>query len=131
MSYICTNWQAYEHGSKHFSGNGQCVVFVQHVTGAPNDHEWRPGLKVLGNGHLIPQGTAIATFNSEGKYPNMSSGNHAALFVSEDGHSIKVIDQYHGKHSHHPGPSTYSHLGAGNDTNMTGDPDFYYVVESH
>jgi hypothetical protein len=117
------------HGSGHFVGNGQCAVFVQGVTHAPNVHDWRPGLKVLGNGHLITPGTAIATFNSHHVYPNMNHGNHAALFLSEDGHSITVIDQYHGKHSHYPGVSTYSHGGTGNDHHMTGDPNFYYVIE--
>ncbi len=129
MSYHCNDWRRFEAGSKGFVGNGQCAVFVQHVTGAPNVHQWRKGMKVLGNGHLIPQGTAIATFDSHGHYPNMSHGNHAALFVSENGHSITVIDQYHGKHSHTPGISRYSHMGTGNDHNMTGDPNFYYVIE--
>jgi hypothetical protein len=129
MSYICRVWQRYEHGTSRFVGNGQCAVFVEAVTGAPRVHFWTRGLKVLGNGHLIPPGTAIATFDSHGRYPNMSHGNHAALFVSENGHSITVIDQYHGKHSHAPGISRYSHMGAGNDHNMTGDPNFYYVIE--
>lgn len=129
MSYVCSNWQQYQHGSGRFVGNGQCAVFVQQVTGAPNVHSWRPGLKVLGNGALIAPGTAIATFNSHGVYPNMNHGNHAAIFVSENGSSITVIDQYHGKHSHHPGPSTYNKAGSGNDHHMTGDPEYYYVIE--
>jgi hypothetical protein len=104
-------------------------VFVEMVTNAPKVHSWRRGIKVLGNGHLIQQGTVIATFNSSGIYPNMHSGNHAALFVSEDGHSIHVIDQYHGKHTHYPGPSTYVATGHGDDHHMTGDANFYYVVE--
>ena len=100
------------------------------VTHAPRVHFWRKGLKVLGNGHMIPQGTAIATFDSHGTYPNMSHGNHAALFVSENGHSITVIDQWHGKSSgHYPGISHYTHMGTGNDHNMTGDPNYYYVIE--
>ncbi|MFT3771266.1 MAG: BPSL0067 family protein [Minicystis sp.] len=129
MSYHCSDWRRFEHGTSRFYGNGQCAVFVEMVTGAPRVHSWRRGLKVLGNGHLITPGTAIATFNSHGVYPNMNHGNHAALFVSENGHSITVIDQYHGTHSHHPGISRYSHQGHGDDHHMTGDPEYYYVIE--
>jgi hypothetical protein len=128
MPYICHDWTMFEHGSTKSYGNGQCAVFVEMVTNAPRVHFWTRGLKVLGNGHSIAPGTVIATFNSSGEYPNMPHGNHAALFVSENGHSIKVIDQYAGKHTHHPGPSTYV-LGHGDDHHMTSDANFYYVVE--
>jgi hypothetical protein len=129
MSYICRDWQQFAHGSSKAYGNGQCAVFVELVTHAPKVHFWVRGIKVLGNGHLISPGTAIATFNSSGHYPNMPHGNHAALFVSEDGHAIKVIDQWHGKTtSHNPGPSTY-HSGHGDDQHMTQDANFYYVID--
>jgi hypothetical protein len=126
MSYICRDYQKYEHGSQGIVGNGECAVFVETVTHAPRVHDWRKGLKVLGNGHSIPAGTVIATFNSSGIYPNMKHGNHAALFLSENGHSITVIDQYHG---HSPAVRHYTHTGSGDDYHMTGDPNFYFVVE--
>jgi hypothetical protein len=120
----------YSHGSKSPVGNGQCAVFVESVTRAPMVHNWRKGIKVLGNEANIAKGTVIATFNADGIYPNMPHGNHTGLFVSENGHSITMIDQWHGKqHSHNPGPSTYSHTGTGNQHNMSNDPNFYYVVE--
>jgi hypothetical protein len=130
MSYVCNDWQRFTISCTRIYGNGQCAVFVEMVTNAPRVHSWRKGLKVLGNGSMIQPGTVIATFNSSGIYPNMPHGNHAALFVSENGHAITVIDQWHGKTtSHAPGPSTYWHIGTGNDHNMTRDPSFYYVVE--
>jgi hypothetical protein len=130
MSYICRDWQRFMISCTSIYGNGQCAVFVEMVTNAPKVHFWTRGIPVLNNGHLIQPGTVIATFNSEKVYPNMPHGNHAALFVSENGHSITVIDQWHGKsHSHAPGISRYTHIGTGNDHNMTGDPSYYYVVE--
>ena len=129
MSYTCANWQHFTHGSNKFYGNGQCAVFVEMVAKAPRTHFWTRGVKVLGNGHLIPPGTAIATFDSAGVYPNRKHGNHAALFVSEDGKSITVVDQYRGAHSHHPGISHYTHRGTGSETSMTGDPNYYFVIE--
>jgi hypothetical protein len=130
MSYICNDWRRFTVSSQPFYGNGQCAVFVEMVTHAPKVHFWQKGLKVLGNGGLIQPGTVIATFNSHGIYPNMPHGNHAALFVSENGHSITVVDQWHGKSTGHaPGISHYTHFGTGDDNHMTADPDFYFVVE--
>jgi hypothetical protein len=130
MSYICNDYNQYMTTGHRPVGNGQCAVFVESVTTAPRVHYWKRGIKVLGNGGSIHAGTVIATFNSEGKYPNMPHGNHTGLFLSENGHSITMIDQWHGKqHSHSPSPSTYSHYGSGNDHDMSNDPNYYYVVE--
>ncbi len=74
-------------------GNGQCVVFVQECTGAPITSLWKKGKKVRGNS-LINQGTAIATFDEKGKYLNNSTGNHAAIYVSQNATGIWVYDQW-------------------------------------
>ena len=39
------------------------------------------------------KGTAIATFVN-GKYPNQPTGNHAAIYVSQDGGGLWVYDQW-------------------------------------
>lgn len=44
---------------------------------------------------LLTKGTAIATFVN-GKYPNKPTGNHAALYVSQDASGITVVDQWTG-----------------------------------
>ena len=49
-------------------------------------------LKVKGN-VAIAEGTAIVTFVG-GKYPNKSSGNNAAYYVSQDATGINIMDQW-------------------------------------
>jgi len=73
-------------------GSEQCVALVQYYAGAPNTAKWDEGESVLGNKN-IAKGTAIATF-VDGKYPNLSHGNHAALFISQETHGIWVMDQW-------------------------------------
>lgn len=127
MSYRCADYNKYLAGHHYVGGSEECARFVQAVTNAPIVHDWVRGQKVLGNGASIPAGTVIATFNHSGKYPNMNHGNHAALFLSENGHTITVVDQYKGsggvKVSH------YVKQGQGDEHHMTGDPEYYYVVE--
>jgi hypothetical protein len=69
-------------------GTGECVSLVQQATGAPRSTEWRPGAQVQGNTN-IPPGTAIATFDSNGRYDG-----HAAIYLGQDGEGIRVIDQW-------------------------------------
>lgn len=57
----------------------------------PTSH-WREGAKVLGNAD-IKKGTAIATFVN-GRYPNLSHGNHAAYFLSQNKSGIWIVDQW-------------------------------------
>ena len=90
MAYICANPETYA-GKK--VGNGQCVVFVQDSAKAPNTSLWKQGRKVRDN-LLIKQGTAIATFDAHGKYPNKPTGNHAAIYVSQGAAGIWVYDQW-------------------------------------
>ena len=76
-------------------GSGQCVAFVREVTGLPPTHHWRRGDPVSGS-VVLETGTAIATFNAAGRYPNTMSGDsHAAILMAthEDG-SITVVDQW-------------------------------------
>lgn len=75
-------------------GTGHCVPLVQQYARAPHTSQWKQGATVKGMTGLA-KGTAIATF-VDGKYPNNVSGNHAALFVSQDVTGITVVDQYRG-----------------------------------
>ena|ERR1700724_1876679 len=47
-------------------GNGQCVAFVRAASGAPPTASWSRG--VLVKGSAIATGTAIATYDPNGKY---------------------------------------------------------------
>lgn len=78
-------------------GNGHCVALLQ-LGGAkvPHTSRWRPGGDVLGNYDLVP-GTAIATFDSDGRYGNHTDGrSHAALFLRHDQAGFWVVDQWVG-----------------------------------
>lgn len=80
MPYRCLSPEAYD---GKVVGTGQCVAFVQRCAGAPVTAGWRKGTAVKGNMN-ISRGTAIATFDASGRYPNRSTGNHAAIYISQD-----------------------------------------------
>lgn len=74
-------------------GNGHCVPLVQTYSGAPTTSLWIKGPIVKGNAK-IPAGAGIATFNDKGVYANTSTGNHAALLVSQSAEGLVVVDQW-------------------------------------
>ena len=53
-------------------GDGHCVPFVQAATGAPHTSTWRRGPQVRHS--LMDSGTAIATFDPDGRYGNHRDG---------------------------------------------------------
>ena len=61
--YIAARPEAFE---GRVIGEGHCVDFVQAAAGAPRATAWREGAEVRGNPH-IARGTAIATFESDGR----------------------------------------------------------------
>lgn len=73
-------------------GTGTCVALVQHYVNVGHTSTWREGEPVRGN-QTIRKGTAIATFRN-GRYPNLSSGNHAAFYIRQDATGIWVMDQW-------------------------------------
>lgn len=95
MPYVCQK----EHVAFHMGklvGDGECVALVQHCAGAPHTSRWRKGAPVRGNLSIQP-GTAIATFDENGKYPNKAHGNHASIYISQDAKGIQVYDQFTGR----------------------------------
>jgi hypothetical protein len=54
-------------------GAGYCVDFVKAAAGVPLTTSWREGAEVRGNPH-ISRGTAIATFESDGRPGAVPSG---------------------------------------------------------
>lgn len=120
MAYIAGAPESFE---GKVVGSGQCVAYVQEASGAPVTASWVQGSKVRGNG-FVTRGTAIATFDAGGKYPNHASGNHAAIFLSQDEGGIWVYDQWAGQpvHKRH---IRFKH-GSGSPSN---DGDAYSVVE--
>ncbi len=81
-------------------GSGSCPGIVQDHGGLPLTSTWFAGPKVRGNPY-IPYGTAIATFVN-GKYPNQKTGNHVAIYISQDpANGVLVFDQWTGQAPHY------------------------------
>jgi hypothetical protein len=80
----------------NLKGHTECVEFVRQATGAPPTSRWIRGRKVSSYNSKDPlaRGSAIATFDNNGKYPNDSKGKHAAVYLSHDNQGIKVLDQW-------------------------------------
>ena len=80
-------------------GNGHCVRFVQVAAGLPHTSQWRAGVRVRGN--PVAAGTAIATFDPNGRYGNHTDGrSHAAILVEERPGGLLVWDQWVGQPVH-------------------------------
>jgi hypothetical protein len=78
-------------------GSGECVALVQAANGAnaPQTSHWKQGDIVQGNTGIKP-GTMIATFDKNGRYTN-SKESHAAIYLGQDEHGIRVIDQWNNR----------------------------------
>jgi hypothetical protein len=61
----------------------------------PNTKLWRDGARVRGNLNIAP-GTIIANFDGTGRWPGLSPGNHACIYLSQDEKGIWVVDQWNG-----------------------------------
>lgn len=92
MAYVYDDVEKLE--GTELVGSHQCVALVQHYAKAPQTRLWKEGKTIKGN-QMLKKGTAIATF-SNGKYDNHRTGNHAALYISQDASGIKVMDQWKG-----------------------------------
>jgi hypothetical protein len=121
MPYVAANPEHYV-GKK--VGSGECVAFVQAAGLAPATGTWQAGVKVLSAAAgTILKGTIIATM-VDGRYPNHSHGNHAAVYLSHDATSIRVLDQWLGQAVHYR--TIHDHGGHGDASDDASD---YYVVE--
>jgi hypothetical protein len=77
-------------------GTGHCVALVRECSGLPATAAWRRGVPVRG-GNCAP-GTAIATFDPDGRYGNhMDLRSHAAILLSENSDGLLVCDQWVGQ----------------------------------
>ncbi|QNQ21705.1 BPSL0067 family protein [Kosakonia sp. SMBL-WEM22] len=91
MAYIASTPSAYVGKSV---GNGQCVAYTQKAANMPRTVAWKRGALVKGNTSIAP-GTAIATFDANGRYGNHTDGSsHAAIYLGLDASGIQVLDQW-------------------------------------
>lgn len=108
-------------------GHTECVVFVQQAAGAPVTARWERGLKVSEAGpDEIPRGTAIATFDANGKYPTDKLGKHAAIYLTHDETAIRVLDQWDDQGEVLPRPIWF---GRPAGTPRQNDANTFYVIE--
>jgi hypothetical protein len=103
-------------------GNGHCVIYVQQAAGAPHTSQWRRGDLV--RQAVVAPGTAIATFDPDGRYGNHTDGrSHAAILITRQDGGLLVWDQWVG----HPVATRVIRFkgGAGDAVN---DGDRYHVI---
>ena len=129
MPYVASAPKAYLNTSV---GSGQCVPLVEAATGAPRDAAWSRG-KVVKGATDIAVGTAIATFDADGRYGNHTNGqSHAAIYMGQDARGIQVIDQWvhmkHGKREVHAAQTRTIAFRGGHGP-RSDDGDQFYVVQ--
>ena len=106
-------------------GTGHCVPFVREATGAPITTQWRSGAKVRDNPDLAV-GTAIATFDADGRYGNHTDGrSHAAVLIAVRDNGLLVVDQWLGQIVHQ---RVIRYRNGGSDA--ANDGDQYHVIEA-
>jgi hypothetical protein len=118
------------------NGKTECVVFVRQVTGLGPTQSWKRGKKIIGAQiGEIKRYTAIATFDSNGKYPTDNNGRHAAIYLSHDPHTkgIYVLDQFNkqgkvGKRLIHFWEKK-NEKKSGQVYSRSNDSDTFYVIE--
>lgn len=114
-------------------GSGQCVALVERAAHTPMTYHWHRGLRVKGNLD-IPRGTAIATFDPDGRYGNHTDGrSHAAIYLGQGATGIQVIDQWI---NHRTGQKPVPQIGhertipfAAVQAHAVDDGDDYYVID--
>ncbi len=122
-----------------FNGQTHCAVFVQGVTGLPNTTLWKKGRRVIDAkpGEIL-RGTAIATFDDDGKYPTVdcpkdmkqykggACGRHAAIYISHSENGINVYDQWAGSGGVH---KRLIHAAKTPGSKRVNEASFYYTIE--
>jgi len=123
MTYIAQDPESYK---GKVVGTGHCVPFVQKASGAPITSNWKRGVKVKGNASIL-EGTAIATFDVNGKYTNSMDGtSHAAIYVGQDAVGLQVWDQWKTQPVHE---RTIRFQGGADGVKPVNDGDAFYVID--
>lgn len=108
-------------------GNTECAEFVRQATGAPSTKVWIRGLKVsYAKSGQIERGTAIATFDSIGKYPTDGLGKHAAIYLEHSNEHIVVLDQWNDQGEVKQRKIRFNRPKG---TKRSNDADTFYVID--
>jgi hypothetical protein len=114
---------------KNAEGHTECVEFVRQATCAPRTELWRPSTKVSeAKPGDIPRGSAIATFDSNLRYPPRTDllGKHAAIYLSHDKKNIHVLDQWNDQGEVLP---RFIHFNRPKGTKRSNDGDTFFVIK--
>ena len=108
-------------------GNTECVEFIRQAAGALHTSTWKKGKKVSeAKAGDIPRGTAIATFDANGRYPTDGLGKHAAIYLFHDSICIRVLDQWNDQREVKSRPIWFNRPKG---TKRNNDANTYYVIE--
>ena len=108
-------------------GKTECVEFIRQATDAPKTTLWKKGKKVSDASFgEIARGTAIATFDSNGKYPTDSLGKHAAIYLEHNTQRILVLDQWNDQGEVKQRPIWFNKPKG---TRRSNDANTFYVIE--
>lgn len=97
MGYVYGDVDELAKGETPNAGDGECVDLIkEYVPGLKgrSTASWRAGAWVMEAGPSIRKGTAIATFDQDGRFPQHRTGQHAALVLRVMGSGIWVVDQW-------------------------------------
>lgn len=97
MDYVYKDVDELAKGETPLAGRGECVDLIKaYVPGlkGKSTMSWRAGAWVMEAGRTIKKGTAIATFDKDGRFPRSRSGQHAALVLKVMASGIWVVDQW-------------------------------------
>jgi RHS repeat-associated protein len=84
--------------TKYYGESHQCVSLTKHFAKLPCTDCWRAGPKVLGND--VAPGTAIATFNDNGRYPQSNDvSKNSGIYLGDNylnmpANSFVLLDQW-------------------------------------
>lgn len=111
-------------------GSGDCVdlikAFIPRLASL-STRMWKAGERVIDTTNLRP-GTAIATF-VDGKYPQNTSGQHAAFFLAYAGKAIWVMDQWKNDHMKPHVSARLIHPKPPQAGRLSNSSEYYYVIE--
>lgn len=112
-------------------GNGECVSACKKFAGleGTSTDQWRAGPKVVDDKDIKP-GTAIATFDSNGRYPGKGKDKNSAIYLGRGANgSIWILDQWPAR----PGTQQQAHPPQPREllpgrANVSNDSNAYYVI---
>jgi len=112
-------------------GNGECVTACKKFAGleGPSTDQWRAGPKVVDDKDIKP-GTAIATFDSKGRYPGKDQDKNSGIYLGRGTNgSIWILDQWPARpgtaqKAHPPQPRELRPGGS----NVSNNSNAYFVI---